>query len=431
VLPRFEVAARRRPVALVSPLTERVRTTGDVELPLPRPAPYAAVEACVDGPARLDLRSGGTTLSAVYDGSAAWVEIDGEAHRSRRRARPEEPPEGLALLLTGPQATVLTRAGDRWTARARTDLTDVADVHDPAFGADLVVRTDGVTDVLAGGFGQVGLRDLRWVTTSAGETVVDPDGRLLLTATHAGPGHFPTGHTGVWSFDPETFALQHTADLWFRRPGGDGVFGDHATHLVRDGDGWLVATSTWGDFDKTPGRLRVVLARSAEDLITGVHTLDTVELPLPTEGPSVGVWDPHLVRTDDGWLVGYVSARRWWRFHPCLATGPSLDALTLRAAATGRLATEGTTLAQIDGTWRVLASDGRDGRRGQRERYPVLDLDLREIGALDAPYPTNLPWPSVTQRPDGSWLMAAFDGTRWGGDVLGYGTHGDVVLLRG
>ena len=229
---------------------------------------------------------------------------------------------------------------------------------------------------------------------------------MLLTATSAGPGFFDTAHTSVWSLDPATLETTHLSDLFFRRPDRPGAYGDHATHLLRDGDRWLVATSTWGDFERRPGAtVRATLAETSADLLTGAHLLDTRPLDLPTTGlRSVGVWDPHLVRTDGGWLAGYVSASRFFRFHPALATGPSLDALTLRAAASDRTATEGTTLAHLDGGWRVLASDGRDGRRGQRERYPVFDLDLRETGTVDAPYPSNIPWPTLV--PDGdSWLL--------------------------
>ena len=69
-------------------------------------------------------------------------------------------------------------------------------------------------------------------------------------------------------------------------------------------------------------------------------------------------------------------------------------------------------------------------RRGQRRAFPVFDLPMRQVGALDAPYPTNIPWPTLVEVGDGGWLMVAFNGTPYGGPLLGYGTHGDVVLLR-
>src|SRR3546814_766383 len=111
-------------------------------------------------------------------------------------------------------------------------------------------------------------------------------------------------------------------DLCFQRPDAPGGYGDHATHLVRDGDGWLVATSTWGDFDqrKAGATVRITLAETSADLLTGRHLLETRELPVPTDGlSSVGVWDPHLVQTGEEWLVGFVSARKFFDFHPAYA----------------------------------------------------------------------------------------------------------------
>jgi hypothetical protein len=286
--------------------------------------------------------------------------------------------------------------------------------------------------VTAGGFGQLGLRDLRLVTSPDGSAYRPDglDGAVLLTATSAGPGFFGTGHTSVWELDPSTLALTHRSDLYFRR--GDRVYGDHAVHLLRDPeDGWLVATSTWGDFvDPTLDHVHVELGRSRADLLSGRHVVATEPLRLPTDGlRSVGVWDPHLVRDGATWLVGYVSARRYFDFHPVLASGPSLDDLTLRAALTDRRATEGTTLARAGSAWWVLASDGRDNRRRHRRGYPVLDLDLQQVGTLDAPYPTNLPWPTLVPAPGGP-LLVGFDGTPEGGRLPGYGTHGAVVISR-
>lgn len=431
MLPAFEIVDRRRPVALVAPIARDVDVEGDVDHDLPRPAPYVAVQAEVSGPARLELTADGPGLAAVSDGRHCWLEIGGTRHRSRRYGALEAPADELALVVTGPQVTALTRNGDAWTARARSDLRELLPVHDESWCGALRVRTTGADRVQAGGYGQVGLRDLRLATTAQGSPVTLPDGRLVLTATHAGLGHFPTGHTGVWALDPQALGWEHLADLWFRRPDRPGVYGDHATHLVRDADRWLVATSTWGDFEPEPGRLRVTLATTDADLLGGQHVLDTEELPLPTGAErSVGVWDPHLVHTGTEWLVGFVSARRYFRFHPCLASGPDLARLVPRAQAARRRATEGTTLARLDGEWRVLASDGRDGRRGQQARWPVFNLALTEVASLDAPYPSNIPWPTLTRLPDGSWLWVTFNGRRWGGGLLGYGTHGEVVAMR-
>jgi hypothetical protein len=436
-----------RPVALVSAVDRPVHlaepgTTSST--PLPRPAPYVGVEVGLPahpGPDRLTavLTGDGLVLRAVLEDGQAWLEVERQTGpqvlRSRRSSRVTGPVDALGLALTGTHVTVLTRAAGRWTGRARTDLVDsTADVRDPAWLAGLEVRHDGAaTRVLAGGFGQVGLRDTRLVTHADGTPYDDGSGRAWLCATSAGPGHFGTGHTSVWALDPATLELAHTADLFFTRPDGR-VFGDHATHLLRDDDAWLVATNSWGDLDPTRegARVEVLLARSAADLRHGVHVLDAAPLALPTRGRCVGVWDPHLLRTDAGWLVGYVQATRFFRFHPVLAQGPTLDALRLRASAPRRRATEGTTLLPRPEGTLVLFSDGRDGRRGERAQWVVADLDLQPRGTLDAPYPTNIPWPTLVPDGEGDGaLLVTFDGTRHGGRVCGYGTHGDLVVLRG
>ncbi|WP_134740185.1 hypothetical protein [Nocardioides sp. 503] len=428
--PRFETVARLRPVELVVPDSEVAGV-----------APYVAVQADVagPGPVTLTLSSGDTRLTATYDGELTLAVTTGERttrHRSRRAARPDGPVEAVALTLTGTHVAVLGREAGGWTARGRVDLSERVDTRDEAWLAGLAAGADGpVGEVRSGGFGQLGLRDLRLVTHADGTPYRDGD-QALLTATSAGPGFFDTAHTSVWGLEPERLELRHRGDLFFRRQDRPGVYGDHATHLVRDGDAWLVATSTWGDFDRAaPGAtVGVTLARTTSDLTRGRHVLDTRPLDLPTAGlRSVGVWDPHLVRDGGSWLVAYVSARRFFAFHPVLATGPDLDHLTLRAASERRRATEGPTLARLDGEWRLLASDGREGRVGQRARYPVFDLDLAEVDTLDAPYHSNIPWPTllpVREGDDNEVLLIGFDATPYGGRLIGYGSHGDVVVSR-
>ena len=369
-------------------------------------------------PRELTLASGDVTLTATYDERVALhVSTGGRTttHRSRRSGRPEAPVEAVALALTGPQVTAFTQEAGEWVARARYDLTDRHDVHDEDWLGGLTTSGDET-----GLFGQLGLRDLRVVSDADGSPYVR-DGRVLLTATSAGPGGFPTGHCSVWSLDPDTLELEHRADLFQRRAPG-GVYGDHAAHLLRDGDRWLLAASTWGDFDRHHRPVSVTLAESTADLTRGVHVVDARPLALPTEGfRSVGVWDPHLVRTDDGWLLGYVSARKYFSFHPALAAGPTLDTMALRAVATDHRQTEGTTIARLDGQLRVLASDKR------RRSYPVLDLDLRDVGTLDAAYPTNIPWPTLVAL-EGQSLLIGFNGAAYGGRLVGYGSHGEVVI---
>ncbi|WP_232676743.1 hypothetical protein [Nocardioides sp. R-C-SC26] len=435
LFPVFAPVARLRPVDVVQPGTS-----------VPR-APFIAAAQPIDGDgAEVALTADTTRISATWDEGrvALGVDLDGVAtqHRSRRHGRSRHAVE-LALSLTGPVATAWVREGRDWRARAQVDLADEAvlagrtapPVHDADWLADVVAHGPSW-----GAFGQLGLRDARVVTEVDGSSYREPGAseQVLFTATSAGPGGFRTGHTSVWSLDPATLALEHRGDLFVRRPGADGrpgVYGDHATHLVRDGGRWLVATSTWGDFDRRRHpQVDVVLAETDADLMRGTHVLDAVPLPLPTgPGQVVGVWDPHLVRDGERWLVAFVGASRFFRFHPMLAEGPALDRLSFRAAATGRHATEGPTLIRADGAWWLLASDGRDNPREHRERYPVFDLDLVERGRLGAHYPTNIPWPTLAPYGGGaeaSALLLGFDGEPAGGALLPYGSHGSLVVQR-
>lgn len=434
MLPRLEIVRRLRPVDLVAPGSEQVRTTSAGRVALPAIAPYVAATCGPTGPVALHL--GDQHLVARLEDGSVSLDVTGSGALRSRRFHRAVSPTGLGVSLTGTHVTAWTREADQWVARARHDLRDAVDTRDETALAGLEVELpDG--GGTAGGFGQLGLRDVRFVTEDDGTPLRD-DGGLWITATSAGPGFFDTAHTSVWRLDPTALEVGHTADLFFRRPDRPGVFGDHATHLLRSDGRWRVATSTWGDFERprtragrrTPSGLRVTLAESDADLLHGRHVLDTRELPLPTDGlDSIATWDPHLVRRDGGWLVGFVSARRFFDFHPAVAGGPSLDDLRLVGAATDRTATEGTTLLDVDGEVVVLASDGRDGPRGRRARFPVFDLAMTDRGVLDAPYPTNLPWPSLAHV-DGTWLMATFDGRAAGGELLGYGTHGDLVVMR-
>jgi hypothetical protein len=215
------------------------------------------------------------------------------------------------------------------------------------------------------------------------------------------------------------------ATLFFARDGV--VLGDHAGQIVRDDehDRFILLMSSWGDFDFTGVHVRHTATRA--DVLSGVHVLPTEQLPLPT---SVSSWDPALTKIDGRWHIAFVESpaqQPAFVFHPALAAAARgadyTRGLTLLGADTSVDQTEGTILQRVGGRWYLFASDG-DARE-----YPVYDLRLRKLGTLNAPYGTNIPHPMLVRIGD-RWWLTTFDGTQYAEDVLGYGGHGDFILMR-
>jgi hypothetical protein len=434
----LEETHRFRPFELVAPGFE-VDVSGAAErdgllLAGPAPAaPFAAVELRLpagsgDVSAGLATEDGAHVLvrwSAQSSRLSLSVRQDGRTRVLRRRTVSVEGEAGLAFAVCENQVTALLDTGEGWrpVLTERTKVAELVDLRDE----DVLSRYrfawsgDGA-QVRAGLFGMTGLRDPHLVQHADGTPYVR-DGRVFLTWTCAGLGFFQQAHWSVWSLDPaapEEMRLE--AQLFSRRDGL--VLGDHAGQVVRDGDRWLVATSSWGDF--APDRIHVRHTTTDEDVLSGVHVLDTEPTGLPTE---VGNWDPAFTRLDGTWQVGFVESPSQdpFDFHPALATTTAADwssGLSLVAAADDLHQCEGPIIATVEGETWLLASDGDD------RNYPVFDLSGRRVGRLDAPYPTNIPHPQLVPDPAGGWLMVTFDGTQYAEDVMGYGGHGDVVVLH-
>ncbi|MCW2844657.1 MAG: hypothetical protein JWN22_2573 [Nocardioides sp.] len=397
-------------------------------------APYATVEVEVArGAAAVSagLATGDDEhVLATWSAGTSRVTISirraGRTRVVRRRKVALAAPFRFAFVLCENQVTALADTGAGWrpllTERAKVkalvDLRreDVLAAHVYAWGGD------SLGGVRAGLFGMTGLRDPHLVQHADGTPYVR-DGRMFLTWTAAGTGSFQQAHWTVWSFDPaDTPGMRLEAQLFSRR--GGLVVGDHAGQLVRDGDRWLVATSSWGDFE--PGTIHVRHTTSSADLLAGVHVLDTVPTSMPT---GHGTWDPALTRVGDRWHLAYVESRsqRPFTFHPALAATTSADwtdGLTAVARMTVLGQCEGPILATVDDAIWLLASDGRD------RCFPVFDLTGHRVGRLDAPYGTNIPHPQLVPDPAGGWLLVTFDGTPFDRAMLGYGGHGDVVVLH-
>ena len=397
-------------------------------------APFAAVEL------RLSGAAGEASAGLVTDDdqhvlvrwsgrrSAVTLEVRraGRTRVLRRRTVRPGGPFGLAFALCENQVTALVDTGAGWrpVLTERRQVRTLVDLRAEEVLAahQWAAEGDAVASRRAGVFGMTGLRDPRLVQHADGTPYVR-GGRYYATWTCAGLGFFPQAHWGVWSFDPaDPRDLRLESHIFFRRD--TVVLGDHAGQLVRDGDRWLVAVSSWGDF--RPGRIHVRHAETSADLLTGVHVLETARAPMPT---GHGTWDPALTRVDGRWQVAYVASPSQdpFVFHPALAATGSddwTDRLEPVFAASRLRRTEGPVIVRVDGATWLLASDGK------ARAYPVFDLHGRRAGSLDAPYLTNIPHPQLVPDPAGGWWMLTFDGTPYAKKVMGYGGHGDVVLMH-
>ncbi len=456
----FRTVARSRPVALVSPGFETVRieepVVGELELgPSAPPVPWTAVE--------MDVRRGDGTLVAGLAGDAghvlgsydtvtgrATIEVgvagrttvvrSGGLRLPRPLARAVQGlrhPDGLrfAVAVCENRVTVLLGTALGWTPllSERREVAQLLDLRRPSTLTGLRHaygvrggRTE-VASVRAGVFGMVGVRDLHVVQDADGSPHVR-DGKAWLTATCAGLGSFRQAHWGVFTLDlDDPVRLQQVAHLFTARDGL--VLGDHAGQLVRDDDQWVVAASSWGDF--AGAGVHVRHTATPADVLRGVHVLPTERTPLPT---TLSTWDPGATRIDGRWWVGFVESpsQAPFDFHPALAAGPvggrPWEGLERQGADPTLHHCEGPLLTEVDGRWWLLASDATS------RCYPAYDLGMRRVGRLDAPYLTNIPHPQLVPLPDGSQLLVTFDGTPFGGRagrrLLGYGGHGDLVVMR-
>jgi hypothetical protein len=334
--------------------------------------------------------------------------------------------------------TALVAKGADWVPLVQHRITDLLDLRDPAalcqyrygFGAGGAGTTVTIADVRAGYFGQAGIRDLHVISYSDGRPYIR-NGKLYFTATQAGLSFFQAAHWGVWTLDlDEPHRVEQVATLFFERDGF--VLGDHAGQIVADEreGGFHVAVSSWGDFAFKGVHVRY--CRTFENILSGVHVLKSARMSLPTD---VSAWDPSMVRIGGRWYVGFVESpyqdpARGFNFHPVLARsdrGGSLNRLSKVGADLSRDQTEGTILQKVGGRWYLLASDGAD------RQYRVYDLSMKLLGFLKAPYGSNIPHPQVVpifKRGQTSYLLITFEGTQYHEKLLGYGTHGDIIIMR-
>ncbi|MFB9688702.1 hypothetical protein [Amycolatopsis plumensis] len=436
---KFSVTEQFRPFDLIAPrfvqLDSPARPGALVKTGIRPKAPYGTVTVQVlddRAPVVAGLAGAGVSVLGRYDAAAgqAAIEITTAAGTAvvKTAAADLRAPFGFAVVVNENAVTVLADRGTGWQpllterdqVRARIDLRDPAVLGRLGYAYGSRARLGRVR---AGYFGQAGVRDPHVVQYADGRPYIR-HGKLYLTMTNAGLGFFQQAHWAVWTLDlADPTRLEQVATLFFERDGV--VLGDHAGQIVRDGDRFILLMSSWGDFSFNGVHVRHAVTR--EDVLSGVHVLPTEQLPLPT---TVSSWDPALTKIDGRWHIAFVESpaqQPAFVFHPALAAAPRGadydEGLTLLGADLSVKQTEGTILQRVGGRWYLFASDG-DARE-----YPVYDLSLRKLGTLNAPYGTNIPHPMLV-RIGHRWWLPTFNGTQYAEDVLGYGGHGDFILMQ-
>lgn len=421
----FHIRHQFRPFDLIAPgfvQYDAPARAGAVATGVRPVAPFCAVVVRASGAVAAGLVGDGTSVLGRYADGAVTIEVTvGGATTVVASAPADLADTGFAVVVNENAVTVLADTGDGWQPLLtnRDGVRALVDLRDPRVLRGLSYGYDGaVGRVRAGYFGQAGVRDPHVVQYADGQPFIR-DGKLYLTLTNGGLGFFQQAHWGVWTLDLENpTRLTQVAQLFFARDGV--VLGDHAGQIVVDGNEFVLAMSSWGDFDFAGVHIRYVRTRA--DVLSGVHVLPTTPMSLPTD---VSSWDPAMTRIDGKWHVAFVESPAQspaFVFHPALARGRSLESLSLVGADLTLDQTEGTIIQRLQGKWYVLTSDG-DARV-----YRKYDLSMRPQGTLDAPYGTNIPHPMVFRYRNRYW-MVTFNGTQYAEPVLGYGTHGDFIVM--
>ncbi len=422
----FHIRHQFRPFDLIAPRFvqyDAPARPGAVRTGVRPVAPFCTVTVRSSGSVAAGLVGDGNSVLGRYQDGAASIEVTVAGATTVVETVAAELPvgAGFAVVINENAVTVLADTGSGWQPLLtnRDGVRALIDLRDPRVLQGLSYGYEGATGrVRAGYYGQAGVRDPHVVQYADGRPYIR-DGKLYLTLTNAGLGFFQQAHWGVWTLDlADPTRLTQVANLFFARDGV--VLGDHAGQIVIDGDEFVLAMSSWGDFNFAGVHVRYVRTRA--NVLSGVHVLPTRRMPLPT---TVSSWDPAMTRIDGQWHVAVVESPAQspaFVFHPALARGRSLERLSLVGADLTLDQTEGTIIQRIHGQWYVLASDG-DARV-----YRKYDLAMRPRGTLDAPYGTNIPHPMVFQYRNRYW-MVTFEGTQFAEPVLGYGTHGDFIVM--
>lgn len=467
----FEITHRFRPVHLIPPRlvqydTERagggaalarVRAGGTVRTDERPVAPWASVvldvrELAADGSVTAGLGAAdGDGVRVRYDAGPGTVSVEwvrAGAVRTVNSARvPLAAPFRFAFVVTANAVGAFSAGGGYDSGIAYpwqplvTDhgrLADLMDLHRPAQLEPLRYAFGGRGAVLgraqAGPFGQFGLRDVSLVRNADGTPYVR-EGLLHFTATSSGVGYAHQAHTGVWRMDPaRPERMEQVGSHFFSYEGL--LVGNHGGQLVRDAERDRFIALACGGNLPTPG-VTVRHGTGGEELLSGVRLIRAKRLELPFKEAA---WDPALRLIDGRWHYAYADVTDFQpslRFRPVLAAaapgGDYDEGVRIRHRDTSwPNNNEGCRLQRFGDRWYLLTSDA------ESRQYLVRDMAMRPQRPLDAPFPLGTPFPEVFALPGAGgreeWLMVTSDERAYedgsSRPQLGYGVHGDVVVMR-
>jgi hypothetical protein len=377
---------------------------------------------------------------------AVEVAKDGQLYQLIQASATLAAPVTFAFVINENNVIALADSGQGFVPLVRANVASALDMRDPAvlsryrygFGARADSGTIAFDRVQAGYWGKAGVRDPHVVTWADGTPFI-ADNKVYLTLTNAGLGFFQFAHWGVYTLDLSSNSpggLQQVGQIFWER--GGVVVGDHAGHIVYDDTitAFRLLVSNWGTFSGNGVLINAATVQG--DILHGVHVIrnPTVQ-QLPT---TVSRWDPHMVRINGTWYIAFVESpsQNPFTFHPALAVGSrngQFSNFTLVGRDASHTMTEGMIMQKVGGKWYVLCSSSPAEGSPSGGHYDIYDLNMRFVGYLNAPYPTNnIPHPMAfpvadTQTQTTRWRMVTFEGTQYYENILGYGTHGDFLTM--